>query len=991
MSNPEAGPSRGGAGSSGSRYTRSSGPVLDLELTFPKMKTYQPPTQLPTVASVVGMLRYFTDRSRCGAGRTRQMGIHEVAKQIYAKWYHDSVPCIGLMTLRRRLDDLLKLVQEGHHRYQQLKKGGMGKKKVAEYMELVSKKDQLYDIFPRKPDGEEDGVKKRKVEEEWGVRMGRMEELYYEDQKSGRRMECGKQVDPVWYQAMMKKQRERERLEAYREERDRQFLYHPLSHIEGILREDGSLSSTGDISEEEEGNVAKKARTEDVDETERETPIDEEKEKVSDALEETEELEVTTRTKKKFVEVEGDEIDPLPEKYRHIRKSERKVKDEVFIAIGNMVGEGLSLDESAKAIVEVGNVMFERKWKVPREGDETFDVNTLPAKSNIREALKQQEAQDLDLMVDELERGKEEQRPLTHFTDSTTKKGVGKFAAQGIHIGRDAPYPLPILPIDRETTEDVAMQVSMGLSMVAVVRGVTSDEIYKMVDTHMTDATEHNKGLAEVLQEMYDLDRPAGQLFCSSHTTLGMASAMNKVMRVLEAEMGLDKLVQSFMVDLDVDSKNSSVAGQALDMCLKLVAPEYSAKPWNKYKEFLMFLEERGAKDVLFSYKDSRFGCLSRAAAVLLYHWPHLCEFLAVNPSINNRLACLVREVMELSYLKPVLAVFACLGVHLVEPFYAHTISPHATHSKLKVFYTKLYRSMDTKEVSEDLFTFNKPMLDGVEEDLLEGVKLSYKKEVLGAVTKVAQEHREEVVKLASVMLPHLRIVLARQRQDYGIDEERFPARYPVEEQAASIDETPVTNLAAERACGKIDYRLHKARSLSAVSRQMILQRCKELRSSQTPSFRGYREAAMAKRELELRWTNFMKDRMKQGSDEKRELSLLQERKKLDSLEKLKEDGGPFTSAEEVVTFLADLTDHNTKEKQRRMKREIQYARDTSTLLPKTDPLFKIRRTDVHGNQRDKTALEFGEALKVFLGRKGDRQKLDYTTFKECLEKLMVP
>ena len=990
MSDPGEGPSRDSAGSSGSRCTRSSGPVLDLEEVFPKMKTYLPPTQLPTLASVVGMLRYFTDRSRCGAGRTRDMGIIEVAKQIYAKWYRDSVPCIGLTTLRRRLDALLKLVQDGNHRYQQQKKGGMGKKKVAEYMELVSKKDQLFDIFPRKPNGEEDSVKKRKVEEEWGVRMGRMEELYYEDQKSGRQMECGKEVDPVWYQAMMKRQRARERLEAYREERDRQFLYHPLSHIEEMLREDGSLSSAGDTSDEEEGSAAKKARTDDINEAEKETPTDEEEGKVEDALGDADEQEVPKKAKKKFVEAEGDEIDPLPEKYRHIRKSERKVKDEVLIAIGNMVGEGLSLDESSKAVVEVGNIMFDRKWRVPQEGDETFDVNTLPVKSGIREALKQQEAQDLDLIVDELERGKEEQRPLTHFTDSTTKKGVGKFAAQGIHIGRDAPYPLPILPIDRETTEDVAMQVSMGLSMVAAVRGVTSDELYKMIDTHMTDATEHNKGLAEVLQEMYDLDRPAGQLFCSSHTTLGMASAMDKVTKMLEEEMGLNKLVQNFMVEIDVDSKNSSVAGQALDMCLKLVAPEYNAKPWNKYKEFLMFLEEIGAKDVLFSYKDSRFGCLSRAAAVLLYHWPHLCEFLEINPSINNRLACLVREVMELSYLKPVLAVFACLGVHLVEPFYAHTISPNATHSKLKVFYTKLYESMDTKEASEDLFTFTKPMFDGVEEDLLEGVKISYKKDVLEAVTKVAEEHREEVVKLASVMLPHLRTVLARQRRDYGIDADRFPAQYPVEEQSQNIDETPVTNLAAERACGKIDYRLHKARTLSAVSRQLILQRCKELRTNQTPSFRGYREAAAAKRELELSWTNSMKERMRQGSDEKRETSLLQERKRLDSLEKLKEDGGPFTSAEEVATFLSDLSENNTKEKQKRMKREIQYARDTSTLLPKTDPLFKIRRTDVNGKQRDKTAVEFGEALKVFLGRKGDRQKLDYTTFKESLEKLAV-
>ena len=48
------------------------------------------------------------------------------------------------------------------------------------------------------------------------------------------------------------------------------------------------------------------------------------------------------------------------------------------------------------------------------------------------------------------------------------------------------------------------------------------------------------------------------------------------------------------MVDLDVDSEDDTVAGQALNMCLKLIAPEYSARPKNKYKEFLMFLVERG-------------------------------------------------------------------------------------------------------------------------------------------------------------------------------------------------------------------------------------------------------------------------------------------------------------------------------------------------------------------------------------------------------------
>ena len=31
------------------------------------------------------------------------------------------------------------------------------------------------------------------------------------------------------------------------------------------------------------------------------------------------------------------------------------------------------------------------------------------------------------------------------------------------------------------------------MSLVAVVRGVEAKDIYKMIDTHMTDATEHNK------------------------------------------------------------------------------------------------------------------------------------------------------------------------------------------------------------------------------------------------------------------------------------------------------------------------------------------------------------------------------------------------------------------------------------------------------------------------------------------------------------------
>ena len=268
-----------------------------------------------------------------------------------------------------------------------------------------------------------------------------------------------------------------------------------------------------------------------------------------------------------------------------------------------------------------------------------------------------------------------EGRMITHAIDSTTKKRVGQIGAQGIHIGKDLPFPLPLFSVSGETTEDIALQVNLGFEVMAAVRNVPIESLYGVVDTHMTDSTQHNKGFNVLLQEMYNLDKAAGQLFCGTHTTLGFSSALNKVTRIIEHDMEVEKAVAGFMVDMEVDSKNSSVVGQSLDMCLKLVAPEYSHKMWNYSKLFKKYLIEHNIPMFLFAYKDQRFDCLSRAAAVLLFYSDNLTIFIVLNTQITNRLSCLVRELLGFSYLKPALAVFAAYGLHLIEPFYATTIS----------------------------------------------------------------------------------------------------------------------------------------------------------------------------------------------------------------------------------------------------------------------------------------------------------------------------
>ncbi|QQP50561.1 Hypothetical protein FKW44_011595 [Caligus rogercresseyi] len=47
------------------------------------------------------------------------------------------------------------------------------------------------------------------------------------------------------------------------------------------------------------------------------------------------------------------------------------------------------------------------------------------------------------------------------------------------------------------------------------------------------------------------------------------------------------------MVDRDVDSKNASVAGQHWTCASSWWLLSIPHKPWNRYREFLLFLEQR--------------------------------------------------------------------------------------------------------------------------------------------------------------------------------------------------------------------------------------------------------------------------------------------------------------------------------------------------------------------------------------------------------------
>ena len=135
-----------------------------------------------------------------------------------------------------------------------------------------------------------------------------------------------------------------------------------------------------------------------------------------------------------------------------------------------------------------------------------------------------------------------------------------------------------------------------------------------------------------------------------------------------------------------------------------------------------------------------------------------------------------------------------------------------------------------------------------------------------------------------------------------------------------------------------------------------------------------------------MEWKKKTKEKFAEGASEKQQVAQMKERKRLDLLDDLKEAAGPFTNAVEVQNYV-ERNDINDKIKQVRMKKEVQFARESSTTLPSTDPLFKIQITMPSGKRRDKTAFEFAEALMVFLGKKSESNVMNYNVFKSSLRK----
>ena len=308
----------------------------------------------------------------------------------------------------------------------------------------------------------------------------------------------------------------------------------------------------------------------------------------------------------------------LPEQF-HIRKSEKRVRDEVYWTMAELSGHGFCYREMQIAIKVVGNTLFGTKWKLIRkldkdcydidgnemEDESEFDADRLPIHNDMWKMLKVLEAYSLREVGERVLDAKSGVALLTHSTDSTTSKVVETFAPVGIHVNRNEYLPLPILPITSETRNNTADSIATDFSLLEAASETPAEQIYSKIDVHITDSTSHNKEIAENLVETFHKKEIAGQIVCNRHTILGFDKGIAKAICMTENKMGMQNIFSGFSLDIDIDQRKDSVSISTISWCLILFGPENINKPWNYYKDFCKFLQRKDHRVDLFLLKDA--------------------------------------------------------------------------------------------------------------------------------------------------------------------------------------------------------------------------------------------------------------------------------------------------------------------------------------------------------------------------------------------------
>ena len=283
-------------------------------------------------------------------------------------------------------------------------------------------------------------------------------------------------------------------------------------------------------------------------------------------------------------------------------------------------------------------------------------------------------------------------------------------------VGKNLQLSLPVHKLEFETADDVANVFKLNYDWMAVLTGHEAKDVYQSTHAFMTDSASEMGTFQPLLQEKLLSDHQPFGLKCVQHTVTGYTETMLKAISGLEQEIGPEKLYGTANCH-----DKSNVTKETIVAVCKLISPQYQNKPYSMRPEFEVMLSENGGlkKNDSFSFRNHRFGCLSKAAAMILYHLDdvvHLCDHV----ESRNDLIIFIRTMLDCEFVKHVIIALSLVGLHLIEPF-TELVST-SNHLELQVAFKSLFKDLQKSgQVANGVFNFSKAAIPSLQ-SLLEKV-----------------------------------------------------------------------------------------------------------------------------------------------------------------------------------------------------------------------------------------------------------------------------
>ena len=566
--------------------------------------------------------------------------------------------------------------------------------------------------------------------------------------------------------------------------------------------------------------------------------------------------------------------------------------------------------------------------------------------------------------------------------DGSRKQGTGGYSVQGINIdGRFR--PLQTLKIASETRENLADLKVTVFNLLQACSGIEAKRLFEKLDFYMSDSTSHNFLVMDMVAEKLETNSIPSQLVCNMHPVLCFTRVLASTWRDVELSIGREKLFANVLGAGGISNTSyPCVTVQALDCLMRIISRDFNEKSWCLYDDFTHFIAP--AKNFALRLRQERFESLGLTCAVAVHHAEKATSFLQEHSS-TNQLACLNRQFLALDFLPVMYCTGVLLGIHVVQPYVAFVFQK-PTYSEL----TDAMRRLDNGLGSVDPAAFldvESPALDFVSEQFFAARR--YPHDLCQSIALFASAHHNDIVKFIRLLLPRIRAAFQKQRGEWfgfgGTDPENSRlSQYDKDK----LENAPVHNIASEQLVGLVNYELclRGNNHLAAVSRSIITGKNSDLLdSSHSKKFREFACVAKSGGSIPKILGSFAE---KQAALEKTALLAKQgathnvERRRHLDLAFLEELGGPFVNACDVDTYIADQN-ISVRDKEKRLYREVRFARDLSLSIPRSSDIFRLKE-----KYRNLPIESYASQLKIYLRNVTATALVTMEDFSHALEEL---